>query len=152
MSYEFILENNCIPLGQTSSIGFPFSRLDREPFWELVPQPGTVITPAIINTTTSVTCLRKYALGAKLDDGLFRVMQSGEWREALREALLQSCFSAEVAVLLREQSIINCEAFYYSQTACIISASWFYESARVGEVSAKSIRAEDDLNRKYGTI
>ena len=29
-----------IPLGQTSSIAFPFSRLDREPFWELVPQPG----------------------------------------------------------------------------------------------------------------
>ncbi|WP_027716779.1 hypothetical protein [Desulfuromonas sp. TF] len=28
-----------IPLGQTSSIAFPFSRLDREPFWELVQQP-----------------------------------------------------------------------------------------------------------------
>src|SRR6266568_2828345 len=38
-----------IPLGQTSSIAFPFSRLDREPLWELVPQPGTTITPAIIN-------------------------------------------------------------------------------------------------------
>jgi len=34
-----------IPLGQTSSIAFPFSRLDREPFWELMPQPGTTITP-----------------------------------------------------------------------------------------------------------
>lgn len=40
-----------IPLGQTSSIAFPFSRLDREPFWELVPQPGTTITPAIISST-----------------------------------------------------------------------------------------------------
>jgi putative restriction endonuclease len=29
-----------IPLGQTSSIAFPFSRLSPEPFWELVPQPG----------------------------------------------------------------------------------------------------------------
>ena len=104
-----------IPLGQTSSIAFPFSRLDREPFWELVPQPGTTITPAIINNTSSVTYLRKYALGAKLDDGLFRVMQSGEGREALREALLQSCFSPEAAALLREQSIINREAFDYSQ-------------------------------------
>ena len=28
------------PLGQTSSIAFPFSRLHREPFWKLVPQPG----------------------------------------------------------------------------------------------------------------
>ncbi len=36
-----------IPLGQTSSIAFPFSRLDREPFWQLVPQPGTTITPVV---------------------------------------------------------------------------------------------------------
>ncbi|HBA71206.1 MAG: HNH endonuclease [Geobacteraceae bacterium GWC2_55_20] len=104
-----------IPLCQTSSIAFPFSRLDREPFWELVPQPGTTINPAIINNTSSVTYLRKYALGARLDDGLFQVMQSGEGREALREALLQSCFSIEAAVLLREQSIINREAFDYGR-------------------------------------
>ena len=65
-----------IPLRQTSSIAFPLSRLDRELFWELVPQSGTTITPAIINNTSSVTNLRKYALGAKLDEGLFRVMQS----------------------------------------------------------------------------
>jgi len=80
-----------------------------------VPQPGTTITPAIINNTSSVTYLRKYALGAKLDDGLFLIMQSAEGREALREALLQSCFSVDAAALLREQSIINREAFYYSQ-------------------------------------
>jgi putative restriction endonuclease len=36
-----------VPLGQTSSIAFPFSRLDREPFWDLVPQPGTTITPVL---------------------------------------------------------------------------------------------------------
>jgi putative restriction endonuclease len=36
-----------VPQGQTSSIAFPFSRLDREPFWELVPQPGTTITPVL---------------------------------------------------------------------------------------------------------
>ncbi len=82
-----------VPLGQTSSIAFPFSRLSREPFWELVPQPGKTITAAVINNTSSVSYLRKYALGAKLDDGLFQIMQSGEGREALREALLQSCFS-----------------------------------------------------------
>ncbi len=104
-----------IPLGQTSSIAFPFSRLDREPFWELVPLQGTTITPAIINNTSSVTYLRRYALGAKLDEGLFLVMQSGEGREALREALLQSCFSVDAAAQLREQSIINREAFDYSR-------------------------------------
>jgi len=64
--------------GQTSNIAFPFSRLDRRPFWDLVPQPDTTITPVIINNTSSVIYLRKHALSAKLDEGLFRVMQSGE--------------------------------------------------------------------------
>lgn len=104
-----------IPLGQTSSIAFPFSRLSREPFWELAPQPGKIIIDAVINNTSSVSYLRKYALGANLDDGLFRVMQSGEGREALREALLLSCFSEAAAAQLREQSIINREAFDYSR-------------------------------------
>ncbi len=104
-----------IPLGQTSSIAFPFSRLDREPFWGLVAQPGITISSPVINSTSSVSFLRKYALGAKMDDGLFQVMQSGEGREALREALLLSCFSAEAAVQLREQSVINREAFEYSR-------------------------------------
>ena len=104
-----------IPLGQSSSIAFPFSRLDREPFWDLIPQPGKTITPAIINNTSSITYLRKYALGARMDEGLFRIMQTGEGRQALREALLQSCFSAETQELLREQSVINREAFDYSR-------------------------------------
>jgi putative restriction endonuclease len=104
-----------VPFGQTSSIAFPFSRLDREPFWELVPRPGKNITAAIINNTASVSYLRKHALGAKLDEGLFLIMQTGEGREALREALLQSCFSPEAQALLREQSEINRDAFDYSR-------------------------------------
>lgn len=104
-----------VPLGQTSSIAFPFSRLHNEPFWELIPQPGHTITPAAVNNTTAVSNLRRYALGAKLDEGLFRIMQSGDGREALREALLLSCFSPEAQLALREQSLINREAFDYSR-------------------------------------
>jgi len=104
-----------IPLGQTSSIAFPFSRLHREPFWKLVPQPGQAISDGEIDRTSAVSFLRKYALGARLDEWLFRLMQSGEGREALREALLLSCFSSEAQALLREQSVINREAFDYSR-------------------------------------
>ncbi|ACM21160.1 HNH endonuclease family protein [Geotalea daltonii FRC-32] len=104
-----------VPLGQTSSIAFPFSRLDRESFWELVPLPDKTITPAIINNTSSVSYLRKYALGVRLDEELFGVMQTGEGREALREALLLSCFSPEAQAQLREQSVINREAYDYSR-------------------------------------
>lgn len=104
-----------MPLGQSSSIAFPFSRLSREPFWQLVPQTGRKITAAVINNTASISYLRKYALGARLDEDLFQIMLSGEGREALREALLLSCFSPEAAALLREQSLINREAFDYSR-------------------------------------
>lgn len=102
-----------VPLGQTSSIAYPFSHLDREPFWELIPVPGKSITPAIINNTKSVFYLRKHALGANLDNGLFAVMSTEAGRESLREALLQSCFSPVAQILLREQSCINLEAYDY---------------------------------------
>ncbi|MBU5615411.1 HNH endonuclease [Geomonas azotofigens] len=104
-----------IPLGQTSSIAFPFSRLDREPFWHLVPQPGKQLSDAVINNTATVTYLRKHILGATLDDDLFLLMKSEAGREALREALLQSCFSEMAQLLLREQSTINREASEYSR-------------------------------------
>ena len=104
-----------IPLGQTSSIAFPFSRLDREPFWHLVPHPGRQLTHAIINNTSTVTYLRKHILGATLDDELFLLMKSEASAGALREALFQSCFSDMAQLLLREQSIINSEASEYSR-------------------------------------
>lgn len=103
-----------IPLGQTSSIAFPFSRLHNEPFWELVPQPGKEITPATINNLTSASQLRTLALGARLDDELFHFMQQPESRNALREALMRSCFSDQARTMLEEQAAINAEAFSYS--------------------------------------
>ncbi|MBJ6751001.1 HNH endonuclease [Geomonas anaerohicana] len=104
-----------IPLGQTSSIAFPFSRLDRDPFWHLVPQPGKQLSDAVINNTATVAYLRKHVLGATLDDVLFLLMKSEAGCEALREALLKSCFSEMAQLLLREQSAINREAFEYSR-------------------------------------
>ncbi len=103
-----------ISLGQTSSIAFPFSRLHNEPFWELVPQPGKEITPAAINNISAVSQLRTLALGARMDEGLFRCMQQPESRNALREALLGSCFSEEARASLDEQALINSQAYSYS--------------------------------------
>jgi putative restriction endonuclease len=103
-----------IPAGQTSSIAFPFPRLHNEPFWELVPQEGKQITPAAINNITSVTQLRAFALGARMDEDLFFYMQQPESRSALREALLRSCFSEEGRAALEEQAAVNAEAYSYS--------------------------------------
>jgi putative restriction endonuclease len=103
-----------IPLGQTSSIAVPFSRLHNEPFWELVPQPGKAITRETIGSISTVGQLRTLALGARMDEDLFRLMQQPEARNALREALLRSCFSDAARAALEEQAGINAEAFSYS--------------------------------------
>jgi putative restriction endonuclease len=103
-----------IPLGQTSSIAFPFSRLHNEPFWELVPQPGKEISPAAVNNITSVNQLRTLALGSRIDEDLFRYMQEPAGRNCLRETLVRSCFSEDARTALEEQAGINAEAFSYS--------------------------------------
>jgi putative restriction endonuclease len=103
-----------IPLGQTSSIAFPFSRMHNEPFWELVPLPGKEITTATITNITSANQLRTLAMGARLDEVLFHFMQQAESRNALLEALLRSCFSDQARTMLEEQAGINAEAFSYS--------------------------------------
>lgn len=126
-----------VPLSQSSSIAFPFSRLDREPFWELVPQPGKAITSAVINNTSSVTYLRKYAMGAKLDEALFLAMQGERGREALRETLLLSSFSPVAQMLLREQSTINGEAFDYSR---LLEERSHHHTILKGTIEADSYR------------
>lgn len=104
-----------VPVTQTSSIGFPFSRLHTEKFWKLVPLPGQEITRPIINSITSVAQLRKVALGAEIDEELYVHMASAAERKALGAALLRSCFSETGQKALREQSGIHGEAFQYSR-------------------------------------
>lgn len=104
-----------VPVGQTSSIAFPFSRLHNEPFWKLVAKPGHAVSDAVIAKTSTVSYLRTYALGAHIDEQLFVIMQTESGRTALREALLQSCFSAEAQQALREQTAVNQGAFDYER-------------------------------------
>jgi putative restriction endonuclease len=104
-----------VPVTQTSSIAFPFSRLHTEKFWKLVPQPGMGITRPVINSITSVAQLRNVALGAELDEELFVYMTSVAGRNALSAALLRSCFSETGQNALREQGGIHKEAFEYSR-------------------------------------
>ncbi|OGW54850.1 MAG: HNH endonuclease [Nitrospirae bacterium RBG_13_43_8] len=103
-----------MPHYQSSSIAFPFPRLHNEPFWKLVAMPGKRITPAVINSITTVSQLRTVALGARMDKDLFHFMQQPNSRNALRETLLRSCFSEKAQSALTEQSNINTEAFDYS--------------------------------------
>ena len=103
-----------VPVKQTSSIAFPFSRLHTEPFWKLVPLPGSEITRPIINSISTVSQLRNVALGAEMDEALFLHMSSAGGRKALAAALLGSCFSESGQQAVREQAGIHADAFQYS--------------------------------------
>jgi putative restriction endonuclease len=103
-----------VPLGQTSSIAFPFFHLKNEPFWELVPLPGKDTQLEHTKSVGSVSQLRTLALGARLDEELFLLLQQPDGRAALRQVLVESCFSEEAQSALREQSLINAEAYAYN--------------------------------------
>jgi len=104
-----------VPLAQRSSIAFPFSRLHNEPFWELVSVDGKDITPPVLNNISTVSQLRAVALGANLDDGLFRYMQIPESRDAFRDTLLTACFSDTARAALLDQAKIHAQAYEYSK-------------------------------------
>ena len=101
------------PLGHTSSIAFPFSRLHNEPFWELISVDGEPINIGQVNIQ-SVTQLRKYAVAARIDEELFRFMQSPDTRETLRKTLLAAHFSADAQTALVKQISDNDDAYDYS--------------------------------------
>lgn len=104
-----------VPLNQTSSIAFPFSRMHNEPFWELVPAEGKRLDRAAINNISTVSQLRQFATGARIDEALFLLLQQPEGRNILRHSLLTSCFSGEAQAALMEQANINAEAYSYNQ-------------------------------------
>ena len=104
-----------VPVTQTSSIAFPFSRLHTENFWKLVPLPGQEITRPIINSIGTVSQLRNVALGAKIDEELFVHLAGTAGRKALSAALLRSCFSETGQRALRGQVGVHSEAFQYSR-------------------------------------
>lgn len=104
-----------VPLGQSSSIAFPFSRLHNEPFWKLVPVPGKAIDQATLNSISTVVQLRGVAIGARMDEELFLLMQQAEGRAALRGALLRSSFAEPALSALEQQVAINAEAFEYGR-------------------------------------
>ncbi len=62
----------------------------------------------------AVSRLRELSLGAKLDDGLFRLLQTENGRFQLRETLIQTYFIPPIQENLRQQTAINLRAHQYS--------------------------------------
>ena len=101
-----------LPVGQRSSIAFPFYYLKNEPFWGLVP----VLQFQGQNNQfgANVKRLREIALGARIDNELLSFIQRNESREKLVNQLLVSCFSESAQSSLKEIYVIHEQAFQYS--------------------------------------
>ncbi|MHB8765664.1 MAG: HNH endonuclease [Deferrisomatales bacterium] len=63
---------------------------------------------------SSVPQLKTLALGARLDDELFALLQDPAGRETLRAALLERYFSPEMRPVLLAQAQTNVQAYRYS--------------------------------------
>lgn len=104
-----------MPITQKSSIAYPLFHLKNEPFWSLVSVPGKERELAATKSISSVGQLRDIALGSRMDEDLFLLLQQRENRDALRAVLLQSCFSCDAQKELLEQTQVNSEAYIYNQ-------------------------------------
>jgi putative restriction endonuclease len=101
-----------MPLGTKRNMALPFYHLNSEGFWHLVPKQGMRINSRV---TTSVTRLRQHYAGARLDDELFLFLRNSETKEILRAILVDTYFAHEIRSILREQGIINYEAYQYAE-------------------------------------
>ena len=108
-----IYYSSIMPPGSTTSMAYPFSRLETDGFWERLPKPSYDAETEY--NIKSMNRLRKHYFGAKMDDELFQYMCDPETREQLRFVLIRTYFAPEVQPILLEQGRVNYEAYRYSK-------------------------------------
>jgi putative restriction endonuclease len=102
-----------MPIGQRSSMAYPFPRLQSDGFWHRVANPG--YDPAVDYNVSSMAKLREIYEGARLDDELFGFLVDPVTRELLRSVLVQTYFSPKIRPILDEQAFVNLTAFAYAK-------------------------------------
>lgn len=74
-------------------IALPFFHLRTEGFWQLLPLSGMEAGVDVSGSVSSVSRLRRLIIGASLNPEFWALLQDGEAREALRQALLSTYFA-----------------------------------------------------------
>ncbi len=118
-----------MPPDRSGNFSMPFFHMRSEPFWELVPSPGMENAVQNANSITSLAQLRRLVLGARLAPELAQAFTHPDSRNILRKALFDSFFAPEYHPILLEQSLVNQEAFQYSE--------FLYEEALQGQTASK---------------
>jgi putative restriction endonuclease len=110
--YERYWERS-VPFTKPSTLAMPFVRLKSEGFWHLSLVSGREQEAGYAEN--SLSRLRECVRGAVLDEKLYELVQNEENREYVRSILVESCFAPYVRQDIRRQSLINREAFLYSE-------------------------------------
>ncbi|MFC1825024.1 hypothetical protein ACFL9T_20120, partial [Thermodesulfobacteriota bacterium] len=88
--------NSIMPLGSKTTMAYPYFHLKSEGFWHRIPNPGYEDKLGI--PVFSMTKVREFYAGAKLDDELFQLICGSDTREQLRAALISTYFVEEIRV------------------------------------------------------
>lgn len=106
---------NIFPFERTGNLVLPFFHLRSEGFWHLLSKPGKEDALRSASQIRSLSQLQNHALGARLDEDLYQLLQTRECRDRLRRALIASYFAPEARDSLIEQGAVNRDAFLYSK-------------------------------------
>ena len=101
-----------LPPSHRSNMVLPFFFLKSQGFWHLIPRIAGAV---VVNPNGSLSRLREQIYGARLDDALYSLVLSQPTRDVLRQVLIETYFASEVQAALWDQSVVNKEAFLYSQ-------------------------------------
>jgi putative restriction endonuclease len=104
-----------MPPDQHSTMALPFFHLRSDGFWHLVPQPGKEAFVKATSQIKSISQLREYVIGVRLDDELYGLLRNEKARNVLRCAILDGNFASELHPKLLEQALINVKAYEYSE-------------------------------------
>ena len=132
-----------MPPGSKTSMAYPFSRLQTDGFWQRVTKPG--FDPGIEYNIKSMVRLREVLEGAEMDEALFGLLCSPGAREQLRAALIETYFAPEIRPLLKEQGMVNYEAYEYGKKLLA-------DPDRAYGEKAKSEKARDQGFRKVVVV
>jgi len=100
---------------RSSNILMPFYHMTSEGFWHLVPVPGKETALSAGGKIRSFRQFSELALGARLDDELFTLLQSPGTRDQFRRMLIERYFAPELRPAIVQAGKITSESFEYSR-------------------------------------
>jgi putative restriction endonuclease len=104
-----------MPPDWRGNMALPFFHMQSGNFWHLIPAPGKESILEGTRQVDTLSQLQRLILGAKLDEELFQLLQSVEYRNVLRTSLIQTYFAPEYHQALLNQGNVNIQSYLYSQ-------------------------------------